>query len=536
MKKLYTILCCLIITGLSAQVVEDNFEGGSNITSWFGDACGMDNNFANPFQQGINTSNTVLEYNDTGGLFANVRFDVGSSLDLTTKNSFSVKVYVPSSGLTGNQNNQVSLKLQDGFLNEPWVTQTEIIKPIVLDQWQELVFNFESDAFINLDSNSPPPVTRSDFNRVLFQVNGENNNDAVIAYFDDVLYFNEESNDPVYDNLVWSDEFDGTGAIDATKWFHQTQLPNGNSWYNGEIQHYTDRTDNTSVSGGFLDLVAKKETFTDQGVTKQYTSARLNSKFAFTYGKVEIRAQLPTGVGTWPALWTLGQNITEPGAYWQTQGFGTTNWPATGEIDIMEHWGDNQNFVQSALHTPSSFGNTFNKGGQTVSAASTDFHIYTLEWFPEKMVFSVDGVIHYTYQPAIRDANTWPFDAPQYLLFNVAILPNIASNFTQSAMIVDYVRVFQESTLSVDNFETAETIRVYPNPVKDILNVSIANNENTAVAFQVVDLSGREVVQKETQQQGTDMRFDMSALNSGVYFMNVSLNDGGRKAFKFIKE
>ncbi len=100
--------------------------------------------------------------------------------------------------------------------------------------------------------------------------------------------------------LVWSDEFDGNGAINSTKWFHQTQLPLGGSWYNGEVQHYTDRIDNSYVSNGTLKIVAKEETYTDQGYTKEYTSARLNSKYAFTYGKVEIKAKLPQGAGTVP--------------------------------------------------------------------------------------------------------------------------------------------------------------------------------------------------------------------------------------------
>lgn len=145
--------------------------------------------------------------------------------------------------------------------------------------------------------------------------------------------------------IVWSDEFDGNGAIDSEKWHHQTQLPNGGSWYNGEIQHYTDRIENSFVSNGTLKVVAKKETYTDQGFTKTHTSARLNSKFAFTYGYVAVRAKLPQGVGTWPAIWTLGQNITEPGGYWYDTN-GTVGWPNCGEIDIMEHWGSNQNFVQ----------------------------------------------------------------------------------------------------------------------------------------------------------------------------------------------
>ena len=247
---------------------------------------------------------------------------------------------------------------------------------------------------------------------------------------------------PAFSNLVWSDEFNGTGVVNASNWFLQTQFINGTSWANNEQQHYTNRIDNSYMSGGTLKILAKKETFTDQGVTKQYTSARLNSKFAFTYGRVEVRAKLPIGGGTWPAIWMLGKNIIEPGNYW-TATSGTVNWPACGEVDIMEHWGNNQNYVQSALHTPSSYGGTVNLGGQTIATASSAFHVYALEWTAQKMVFSVDGVVHYTYNPAVKDATTWPFNAPQYLLFNVAMQPTIDPNFTQSAMEIDYVRVYQ---------------------------------------------------------------------------------------------
>lgn len=243
-------------------------------------------------------------------------------------------------------------------------------------------------------------------------------------------------------SLVWSDEFNGSGAIDGTKWHHQTQLPDGGSWYNGEVQHYTNRQINSYQNSGALKLVAKKEVFTDQGQTKQYTSARLNSKFAFTYGRVEVRAKLPSGVGTWPAIWMLGKNIIETGGFWSST-HGTTPWPACGEVDIMEHWGTNQNYVQSAMHTTSSFGNTVNLGGQTIPTASSEFHIYTLVWTAEKMEFAVDGTIHYTYNPTVKNASTWPFDAAQYLLLNFAIQGNITGSFTEGAMDVDYVRVYQ---------------------------------------------------------------------------------------------
>lgn len=243
--------------------------------------------------------------------------------------------------------------------------------------------------------------------------------------------------------LIWADEFDVDGALNSNNWFHQTQLPAGGNWYNNEVQHYTNRTDNSYVSNGTLKIVAKKESFTDQGYTKQYTSARLNSKFAFTYGRIEVRAKLPTGVGTWPAIWMLGKNINENGAYWDNKGFGTTNWPACGEIDIMEHWGTNQNFVQSAMHTPSSSGGTINHGGRTIATASSQFHTYALEWTSEKMVFSVDDVVHYTYNPTPKNLNTWPFDTDQYILLNIALQSSIAESFVQSSMEIDYVRVYQ---------------------------------------------------------------------------------------------
>jgi beta-glucanase (GH16 family) len=247
-----------------------------------------------------------------------------------------------------------------------------------------------------------------------------------------------------YDTLVWSDEFDKDGPINSKKWFHQTQLPAGGDWYGGLINHYTDRLDNSYVKDGFLNIVAKKEILIDQGEIKEYTSARLNSKFAFTYGKVEVRAKMPTGVGTWPAIWMLNKNIDEPGAYWQRQGFGTTYWPVCGEVDILEHWGKKQNHIQSAVHTGSSAGDdVVNLGSQVLENVSNQFHTYTLEWSKEKMIFSIDGVAHYTYNPKIKDSDTWPFNSDQYILLNIAIEPDIEPSFVESAMVVDYIRVYQ---------------------------------------------------------------------------------------------
>lgn len=538
--KYFSILFTIILflpSLSSSQVVQDDFEGNSTISTWYGDDCGMNINYSNPYSQGINTSNTVLEYNDTGGQYANVQFTASSNFDLTTKNTFSLKIYVPSSGLTGNQNHQISLKLQDGTLAAPWETQSEIIKPILLNEWQTVTFDFENDVYINLDGNSPAPLLRTDFNKVVIQVNGENNNDLVLAYLDDINYYESTPEPgPVFDNLVWSDEFDTDGALDPTKWFHQTQIPAGGNWYNGEIQHYTDRTDNSYVQNGIMHLVAKKETFTDQGVTKQHTSARLNSKFAFTYGRVEIRAKLPSGIGTWPAMWMLGQNIYEDGAYWETLGYGAASWPACGEIDIMEHWGTNQNYVQSAMHTPSSSGATVNHGGQVVPNVSNEYHIYALEWTEDKMVFSVDGVNHYVYEPAIQDASTWPFDANQYILLNIAILPSISPNFTESSMDIDYVRVYQESPVSIAQIQEEDNINYYPNPIIDQLNIEVENTSDAIVPLSIYNMDGKLIRSySETINNNKITLNNLDYLSKGIYLITIKI-DNKDYSFKVYKK
>jgi beta-glucanase (GH16 family) len=425
------------------------------------------------------------------------------------------------------------LKLQDGNLAQPWDTQCEIIKPIILNQWQTISFDFANDLYINLNAGSPPPTQRTDFNRVVIQLNGENNTDNVVAYIDDLAY--DAPPPSVFNTLVWADEFDTNGVATPAKWFYQTQLPTSGSWFNGELQHYTNRVSNAFMSGGMLNIVAKKETFTDQGQTKSYTSARLNSKFAFKYGRVEMRAKLPTGAGTWPAFWMLGKNTNEGGAYWQTQGFGTVAWPASGEIDIMEHWGTNQNYVQSATHTPSSFGNTVNLGGRTIATASSDFHIYSLEWTADKLVFKTDGITHYTYNPAVKDATTWPFDAEQYLLLNVAIDPNITANYTQSTMFVDYVRVYQTSLVATESVDN-KRINYYPNPVKDELIIELENGTASQIPIKMYNLEGEliKMVVSEPENNRLTLK-NLANLPVGMYFL-VYEHNGKPRCLKFLKQ
>ena len=524
----------------SSQTIQDDFEGNGNISNWFGDDCTITEPFANPQKKGINTSSNVLLYEDLGGDYANVRFDLAQNISFSSKTAFSVKVYVPSNLITGSQTNQISLKLQDGKIAEPWTTQSEIIKSIKLDEWQTVVFDFKYDQFKNLDPASKDPIERTDFNRVVIQLNGENNKDNVTCYIDDFEFIvtnGPPANGlPVYSKLVWSDEFSGQGMIDTSKWFHQTLLPDGNSWFNGEIQHYTNRLENTFQSLGSLNLVAQKETFTDQGVTKNYTSARLNSKYAFTYGRVEVRAQLPKGVGTWPAIWMLGKNIDENGTYWQKE-FGTTGWPQCGEIDIMEHWGDNQDFVQSAMHTPSSSGNTINKGGKLIPGVSDNYHVYAVDWHKDRMVFSYDSAVVYIYKPNEITPSIWPFTADQFILLNIAIEPQIASSFVKSSMLIDYVRVYEEEDSTMTNlqeaFDRQLDAQLYPNPVSNQLNLELMNRlGNTNWCIYSLS-SGVKVKSGVISSPNTNI--DVEFLKSGVYA--IQFNDFSSTIVKrFIKE
>ena len=227
-------------------------------------------------------------------------------------------------------------------------------------------------------------------------------------------------------SLVWADEFDIPGAPNATKWGYDL---GAGGWGNNELQYYTNRSDNVYVSGGTLKIIAKKEAFQGSG----YTSARLLSKgkYSFKYGKVEARAKLPAGVGTWPAIWMLGDNIS------------TVNWPACGEIDIMEHVGKSLNTIYSTLHYPGRFGG--NPDGKTtvINNVTTEFHKYGMEWNEANIKFFVDDVLFFTFA---NSAST-PFNQNFFLILNSALGGNFGGpldpNYTSAEFEIDYVRVYQ---------------------------------------------------------------------------------------------
>jgi beta-glucanase (GH16 family) len=236
--------------------------------------------------------------------------------------------------------------------------------------------------------------------------------------------------------LVWSDEFDKPGLPDAAKWGYDTGR-NSAGWNNNELQYYTaQRLENARVENGQLIITARKERLTnasDYG-GQSYTSARLltRGKAAWTYGFFEVRAMLPCGLGTWPAIWTLG-----------TGG----SWPDDGELDIMEQVGSNPGRIFGTTHTKLSGG--IGIGGDTnLPNACTAFHNYQMTWTADHIMFGIDDINYFEFK---KNNNTpysaWPFDKPQYMILNLAIGGNLGGpvddNIFPVSMKIEHVRVYQ---------------------------------------------------------------------------------------------
>lgn len=453
--------------------------------------------------------NTVGQFhNDGSNATQGFYIDLTRSIDLDTQKKITLSFYSFDPN-----NHNISLKLENGVNTDVFVKETFSV-PSPSD-WTTITFDFENAKY---SSNGSAVNASGTYNRLTLFI--DDGLTVAGTYLIDNITDGSVATDPnaldvIYSDLVWSDEFNNE-TLDTNKWFHQTFGPNGGQWFNGELQHYTDSNTNSFVSDGNLNIVAKKEQVTLNGVTLGYSSARLNSKYAFTYGRVDVRAKLPEGNGTWPAIWTLGKNISETGAYWQTQGFGTTGWPACGEIDIMEHGLHATNSVSSALHTPSSSGNTMNTSSKALPNVAENFHVYSMNWSPNQITFMIDGVGYYTYNPTSKNASTWPFDLDQFLLLNVAMggfsgTPD--ANFTESAMVIDYVRVYQNNTASTEDLFSSQ-FSIYPNPSSNFISIK---TENTIDKIEMYSTIGKLVLMEEKITKN----LSVENLNSGLYLMKI---------------
>ncbi|WP_121354566.1 glycoside hydrolase family 16 protein [Flavisolibacter nicotianae] len=234
---------------------------------------------------------------------------------------------------------------------------------------------------------------------------------------------------------VWQDEFDYTGRPDPAKWGYDL---GGSGWGNNELEYYTNAESNAGVANGKLSITARKE----QKEGRDYTSARLvtKNKFDFLYGRVEVRAKLPSGRGTWPAIWMLATDNEYGG------------WPRSGEIDIMEHVGYDPNRVLFSVHTEAynHVKGTQKSGAKIIPTAMTDFHTYRLDWTPGFVKGFYDGEEVFSFEnDKTANPDTWPFNKRFHLLLNLAIGGNwggakgVDDSIFPATMEVDYVRVYK---------------------------------------------------------------------------------------------
>jgi beta-glucanase (GH16 family) len=239
---------------------------------------------------------------------------------------------------------------------------------------------------------------------------------------------------------IWSDEFDYTGSPDTGKWSYDMGdgCPDGCGWGNNEAQYYTNDAKNVRVENGNLIIEAHKDSLNG----KAYTSTRIVSKLKgdWRYGRIEVKAKLPKGKGTWPAIWMLSTD-------WKYGG-----WPASGEIDIMEHVGYDPGVIHATIHTEAynHIKGTQKEGKVTVADCMDAFHVYAIDWTEDKIDFFIDNKLYHT---VIRDPQDdfkgWPFDQRFHLIMNIAVGGNwggkegIDDTIWPQRMEVDYVKVYQ---------------------------------------------------------------------------------------------
>ena len=510
----YLILIFLFLNHLSLaqQMPLDFSDPAENFSSFLNSSFSLNTDPEN-------SSNEVGQFfNDGSNSWQGFYLDLQRVIDLDFQNTISLSFYRFDPNA-----HTVLIKLENG--QNPDVEVSQNI-PAGGGWTNNVVFDFSQAV---LSNDGTPVNATGEYSKLVVFIDGgvTTSGTYLLDNIDDgSTEVNLNEIDVEYTNLVWEDQFETPGVVNPSNWHHQTQviIP-GVGWANGEEQHYTNRVDNSFVdTSGFLNIVAKQETYTDQGLTKNYTSARLNAKFAFTYGRVDVRAKIPVEAGTWPAIWTLGKNINENGAYWDPQ-YGTTSWPACGEIDMMEHGifpNQDINYIKSSLHTPCCYAGDPNGGGTIASDLENDFHVYSLNWSPDQITFLLDGVGYYTYNPAVKDDSTWPFYEDQFVLLNIAMggyAGNISSGFNQATMLIDYVKIYQEGELAVgENIDLEDKVIVYPTPSSDVIYIE---TKTTPGNLQLLDMSGKKVHTQRINSKSVDV----SDLSAGIYFLVITSNN-----------
>ncbi len=311
-------------------------------------------------------------------------------------------------------------------------------------------------------------------------------------------------------SLIWSDEFSGS-QLNLNNW---TQEIGGSGWGNNELQYYTDSPSNAFVESGMLHIKGIEENVGQSN----YTSARLitKDKFEFQFGKIEARIKLPMGQGLWPAFWMLGANISE------------VSWPECGEIDVMEHV-NNEPLTHGTIHWNN---NGVNSVGDQIGTTPDEYHIYGMIWDDQTIKMYVDGILYFDHDISsnVMDA----FQEPFFIILNLAIGGNWpgspdANTIFPAEVLVDYVRVYQQTPQSIADVSDNLLNNVYPVPFNDVLNLDLS----FACEIEVTDALGG-IVYKE-KCQASD-KIDTHLWAKGVYFVTIHSNHDYPRIVRVLKE
>lgn len=440
MKQLlprYSIINCQVINFLVFLLVLTVFVGCKKKNS--------DNNLIAEFSFTYIDDNNVSFENQSSGEYYSLTWDFGNgTIETTTDKKKVYTIYYPTKG-----DYQVSLKL-NGYTGESEITT----KTVSIAQ-TELIVSFTAEIdlanpnYVNLVNTTQGEYDSLKWFYRDLEVDNVNETQAYFpftgSYNIELYIFKNGSafsasktvtiaqDDPNYNGLIWSDEFDYTGLPDPSKWNMEI---GGDGWGNNELQYYTDSENNAYVDNGVLTITARKESVGG----RDYTSARITTqnKFDFKYGRIEARIKLPYGQGMWPAFWMLGKN------------FNTVGWPACGEVDIMEMVGGTgqDNTVYATLHWDNNGENASYGESYTLPNGifADDFHLFSVEWDSQKIVAFMDDTQYY--QIDITPEQVSEFHQNFFVILNMAVggdwpgPPDGTTEFPQT-MKVDYVRVYQ---------------------------------------------------------------------------------------------
>jgi beta-glucanase (GH16 family) len=324
--------------------------------------------------------------------------------------------------------------------------------------------------------------------------------------------------------LVWSDEFSGT-ALNTSKWTYDVGTgPNNDGWGNQELEYYRSGTNNAVLCGGYLNIIARKETYGSGVYQRNYTSARIKTqgKFSRTYGDIRVRMQCPIQQGLWPCFWMLGNSISSAG------------WPACGEIDVAESRSKESNVYATAHWSDNN--NNYARYGTTKSTTLNSFHEYKVNWNSYNIKWFIDGVQFHIMSIENGVNGTSEFHSPFFLLLNLAIgggfpgSPDATTVFP-STFKIDYVRVYKQNTTKsaviandVEAPETNLSVNLYPNPVTDgNITIQLAQNAVKQTKLSIIDMSGKLVFSGNYDTNEIQLNF-AGRLNAGMY--NVLIANG----------